>query len=248
MRKVKLLGMLGSLIMMLCLLSSCGSIEAEFGDLLKSALDTLETDEGTEPTDWGAEWETPQPGSQETNILPPEPSARPAETEFRPTQAPVQPIETPVITEAVYDPDDVQEPFYGLGWFQTVMGSTLYLPGGFVQQSTDGYMKAPGTHTYVFWNNALGMKIEVFECTRDFLPVTPAEDYQRASSAAGVTYATARNSFYVVSGYSDSKNIYYTRVDYNEEFYHSLSFYYPTANADACEEILLEFLNDYSIG
>ena len=83
------------------------------------------------------------------------------------------------------------------------------------------------------------------------LPITAADvpaEYKSASSAEGVTYAASGTGYYVVSGTGDDDSIYYTRVDYNEDYYASLSFDYPTENGEACEKILLEFLKDYSAG
>lgn len=87
----------------------------------------------------------------------------------------------------------------------------------------------------------------VFECTFEALLIT-AEDipdeYESKSSAEGVTYSASGDGYYVVSGYRGDETIYYTRVDYNETFYSSLDFEYPTNNAEACERVLLEFLEN----
>lgn len=137
--------------------------------------------------------------------------------------------------------------FSGPGWFEGVMGSKFYVPADFVQEIYEGTAKMPGMYTYSFQNVETNMKISVFETTFVALPmIDVSKEYETASSAKGVTYATSGKGYYVVSGYCDDDAIYYTRVDYNEDFYTSLEFTYPTENADACEKVLLEFLKDYS--
>lgn len=171
-----------------------------------------------------------------------------SDVELTPPSVPAVPAGPPENTGRIDEPFASQGLFCGPGWFEGVMGSAFYVPEGFVQQGNEGPAAGSEMHTYRFRNNALGMEISVFECTLLALPIDVAQEYAAASSADGVTYATSGNGYYVVSGYSDSETIYYTRVDYNESFYYNLDYRYPAANADACEEILLAFLSDYSAG
>lgn len=232
MRRIKLLGALASLTMAACLLSSC-SLGVQF---LQAYMDARETQ------DLPARETAAAPGWGTPSVRETAPPAQPPADQAPEPEPPTNPPAPPEITQAAAEP----ELFCGPGWFEGVMGSRFYLPEGFVQQSPEGYMLLPGTHTYVFLNDQLGMKIDVLECTLDSLIMTPQEDYKGRASQEGVTYATAGNGYYVVSGYSDNQNIYYIRADHDQSFYHSVSFYYPVDYSGACEEILLEFLRNYS--
>lgn len=139
--------------------------------------------------------------------------------------------------------------FSGPGWFEGVMGCKFNVPEGFTQQSDEDLMRGMGMHRYSFYSDELNMRISVFECTFEALPIGPEDipqEYNSASMAEGVTYATSGKGYYVISGYYGNGSIYYSRVDYDEDFYTSLNFEYPSDNADACEEVLLAFLDDYS--
>ena len=149
------------------------------------------------------------------------------------------------------DLPEAQSLFNGLEWFEGVIGCKFNVPEGFTQQTDEGLISGPGMYRYSFRSDELDMNISVFECTFLALPITAADvpaEYKSASSAEGVTYAASGTGYYVVSGTGDDDSIYYTRVDYNEDYYASLSFDYPTENGEACEKILLEFLKDYSAG
>lgn len=133
--------------------------------------------------------------------------------------------------------------------FAGVMGCKFNVPEGFTQQGDEDLVSGPGMYRYSFYSDELDMSISVFECTFEALPIGPEDipqEYRSASAAEGVTYATSGKGYYVVSGYHGEESIYYTRIDYGESLYTSLDFEYPSDNADACETVLLEFLNDYS--
>lgn len=137
-----------------------------------------------------------------------------------------------------------QDFFEGPGQFEGVMGCKFNVQEGFTQQSDEGLVRGPGMYRYSFYSDELDMRISVFECSFEALPIG-AEDvpqeYRSASAAEGVTYTTSGEGYYVVSGYHGEESIYYTRVDYDEGFYTRLDFEYPSDNADACERVLLAF-------
>lgn len=158
------------------------------------------------------------------------------------------PLEDPVDGS---DSWESQNPFSGPGWFEGVLGCKFNVPAGFVEYVEKGLVRGPGMHRYSFRSDELDMRITVFECLFDALPITAADmpvEYQSASTSENVTYSASGNEYYVVSGYLDDDMIYYTRVDYNDVIYTSLDFEYPSDNADACEKVLLKFLEDYSVG
>lgn len=146
------------------------------------------------------------------------------------------------------EPEDEGELFCGPGWFEGVMGSQFYVPEGFVQQD---FTPALGYY-YSFKNDELGMSISVHEMTFEMLGIDSSamvDEYTSREADDSVTYATSGNNFYVVSGYYDPERdatIYYSRVDYNDMFRYEVEFLYPNTWAEEGEEILLEFLKNYS--
>jgi len=144
-------------------------------------------------------------------------------------------------------PSDKIEYYPAEGWFDGVF-SRFYVPEGFVRVVNRDWARGMGMHFYFFQNDELNMEISVFGCTFAALPIDVSEEYESLRTDSSVTYSTSGDGFYVVSGYTNDETIYYTRVDYNEAFYHSVEFTYPTDDADACEEILLAFLDNYTVG
>lgn len=242
MGKIKGLGLLAALLALACALSSCKTVGTQLLEFIMDdepgtfpAIETQDADRDTvRETPPARGTETQAPPVREAPLPPTEP---PAEPTAAPAAAPTEPVQPPYEGEGF---------FTGPGWFEGVMGSRFYLPEGFAQQSEDDFMQGMGTHTYDFWHQGLAMEITVFECSSIALAVSPQEEFEVVSSSGNVTYSQSGDGYYVVSGYSDSEHIYYTRVDYDEAFYHSVSFHYPVATSQLSEEVLLEFLRNYS--
>lgn len=165
-----------------------------------------------------------------------------------PPESPAPPGEPDFDSEPP-EPEDEGELFCGPGWFEGVMGSKFYVPDGFIQQD---FTPALG-HDYLFENAELDMSISVHEMTFMMLGVdssTMVDEYASREADGSVTYATSGNDFYVVSGYYDPEGdstIYYSRVDYDDTFRYEVEFLYPSSQAEKGEEVLLEFLKNYSI-
>jgi len=165
---------------------------------------------------------------------------------LKPDDTPENP-DPPDEPEDDYDPpEDEGELFQGPGWFEGVMGSRFYVPDGFVQQN----IRPALGHYYPFKNDELDMTISVHEMTFMMLGVESSamiDEYASRADDESVTYATSGDGFYVVSGCYENGNIYYDRVDYDDAVRYEVSFQYPASEADEGEEILLDFLKNYSI-
>lgn len=168
-----------------------------------------------------------------------------------PNNPPVNPAppDEPDLDSEPPEPEGEGELFCGPGWFEGVMGSKFYVPEGFVQQD---FTPALGYY-YSFKNDELNMSISVHELTFEMLGIDSSamvDEYTSREADDSVTYAASGDDFYVVSGYygpEGDATIYYSRVDYDDTFRYEVEFLYPNSQAKEGEEILLEFLKNYSI-
>ena len=138
-------------------------------------------------------------------------------------------------------------------FFQTIMGCTYTIPAEFESIDIGG---TPGW-MYCYRNEELDMAIDISEIAfaKIGFDEPPKEimmrDYQNIldSSVYEITYHTANDSFYVVSGYRNGDRIFYVK-DFNvlDGVRVSVEFEYPKENKELCDKILTDFLNGFSVG